>query len=86
MAETAGMVQRLMIVPEAATACVWIGPTPANTELLFVLRDDSSVTAGDPTQNAIVDALTGAVVGRREVVAIHDATSARITSLRVGPG
>jgi hypothetical protein len=33
----------------------------------------------------MVDALTSAMTARREVVAVHDNNSARITSLRIDP-
>jgi hypothetical protein len=85
MAETTGIVQQLNVIPGAGIACIWIGPTPTNTEALFI-----QYKAGDPAwlaayQGSLVDALAAAVVTRREVVAIHDATSARITSLRIDP-
>jgi hypothetical protein len=85
MAETTGIVQKLSVLPGATLACIWIGPTPTNTEALFIVYQ-----AGDPASNAVyqgsmVDALAAAAVTRREVVAIHDATSARITSLRIDP-
>ena len=85
MAETAGIVQRLNVIPGGGFACIYIGPTPANTELLFVEHQ-----AGEPAwsavfQSSMVDALASAVVTRREVVAIHGDTSARITALRIDP-
>ena len=85
MAETTGIVQRLSVIPNATLACIWIGPTPTNTEALFI-----EYQAGDPAsrtvyQSSMVDALAAAVVTRREVVAVHGATSARITSLRIDP-
>jgi hypothetical protein len=85
MAETTGIVQQLTIVPGIAMACIWIGPTPTNTELLFVLREPAASAAEGAFANSMVDALTAAAVARREVVAIHGDTSARITALRVGP-
>jgi hypothetical protein len=83
MAETTGLVQRLTVAPQFATACAWIGPTPANTALLFVTR-----LAGDPAEigafrSSMIDALTAAAVSRREVVATHGTGSGRITGLRI---
>jgi hypothetical protein len=85
MAETTGIVQRLSVFPGVGFACIWIGPTPTNTEILFLQHQ-----AGDPAwsaayQGSMVDALAAAVVTRREVVAFHDTASARITSLRIDP-
>jgi len=85
MAQTTGLVQKLTVAPDFATACAWIGPTPANTALLFVARQ-----AGEPAEkgaflSSMVDALTAAAVSRREVVASHGSDSGRITGLRIEP-
>jgi hypothetical protein len=85
MAETTGIVQRLNVIPGAATACIWIGPTPVNTELLFVQAQAGDSAAIAAFQGSIVDALGAAVVSRREVVAVHADDSARVTSLRIEP-
>lgn len=85
MAETAGLVQKLSVIAGAATACAWIGPAPSNTELLYVLRESGESAASGAFENSVVDALTAALVSRREVVAIHSDTDARITSLRMDP-
>jgi len=85
MAETTGIVQKLNVIPGAAVACIWIGPTPTNTELLFIAYQAGDPTSSTAYQSSLVDALAAAVVTRREVVATHDATSARITSLRIDP-
>lgn len=85
MAETTGLVQRLTVAPDFAAACAWIGPTPANTVLLFVERQAGTPPATGAFQSSMVDALTAAAVSRREVVATHGAASGRITGLRIGP-
>jgi hypothetical protein len=85
MAETAGLVQKLTVLPGLSMACAWIGPTPTNTELLFVKRDASASAASGSFENSMVDALAAAAVSRREVVAIHGDSSARITSLQIDP-
>ena len=85
MAETAGLVQKLTVIPSSALACAWIGPTPANTELLYVKRDAGESPEAGSFENSMVDALADAVVSRREVVAIHGDSDARITSLRIDP-
>ncbi len=89
MAQTQGIVQRLTIAPleglTVAIACVWIGPTPTNTELLLVLRRNSDSPQGGAFKNGIVDALATALVGRREVVVTHDDTDSEITQLSYEP-
>lgn len=88
MAETSGLVQRLTVFPEigaTSMACAWVGPTPTNTELLFVARDDSDPTHVGAFKNSIVDALATAHLGRQEVIAQHGDGDAEITALRFEP-
>jgi hypothetical protein len=82
MAETIGLVQRLSILTATVT-CVWIGPTPDNTEILLVTNDGS---AADATfANSMIHALASASTNYREVVAVHSDTDATITSVRIEP-
>jgi len=85
MAATAGLVQRLTLFTSAAMACVWIGPTPTNTEAFFVLRDASDPAEIGAFESSIVDALVAAITNRREIVVVHGDNSAQITSLRIEP-
>ncbi len=87
MAEkTTGLVQRLSITAgNIGLACAWIGPTPTNTELLFILRDNSDPADVGTFKNSIVDALVTAQVGRREVVATHGDSDAEIFNLNIEP-
>ncbi len=72
MAQTTGLVQKLTILSTGA-ACVWIGPTPNNTEVLVVQANSLA--------NTLIDALAGAATNYRQVVANHPSSSAEITSL-----
>jgi len=89
MAQTTGLVQKLSIIPgsgsAAAMACVWIGPTPDNTELLLVQRLSTTSAQAGAFKNSIVDALVTALVSRREVVATHGDSDALITTLAIEP-
>jgi hypothetical protein len=85
MATTTGLVQKVIIIPNASTACAWIGASPTNNELLFVERPATASAGEGAFQNSLVDVLTTAMTARREVVAIHDANNARIDSLRIDP-
>jgi hypothetical protein len=86
MAQTIGLVQRIFIGEASATegnACVFIGPTPANVELLILRR-----RASDPAHTAaflisMLDALTQALTSRHEVVASHNDSDAIIYSVEV---
>jgi hypothetical protein len=85
MAETAGLIQQLTILPDAAMACVWIGPAPGDEELLFVRRDAGESPESGAFENSMIDALVAAQAMHREVVAIHGDSDGRITSLRIDP-
>lgn len=82
MAETIGLVQRLSILTDTLT-CVWIGPTPDNTEILLVSNDGSAADAN--FGNSMIHALSSASTNYREVVAIHGDSSATISSVRIEP-
>jgi hypothetical protein len=82
MAETIGLVQRLSILTDT-TSCVWIGPTPDNTEILIV---DNDGTASDANfANSMIHALASASTNYREVVAVHGDSDSIITSVRIEP-
>ena len=90
MATTTGLVQRLSIVPgtgdSASVACVWIGPSPSNTELFAVNRlGDDTTQAGD-LKTSIVNALATAQASRREVSVVHGDSDGIITSITINPG
>jgi hypothetical protein len=82
MAETSGLVQRLSILTDTIT-CVWIGPTPDNTEILLITNDGSALDAAFAT--SMIQALASASTNYRGVVAVHDDADATITSVRVDP-
>lgn len=85
MAQTAGLVQKLNVLPGSAMACAWIGPTPSNTALLFVLRERGETLEAGSFENSLVDALVAAAVTRREIVATHGNNDSRITAIRIDP-
>lgn len=85
MATTIGLVQRLTIYPDFGAACVWIGPTPTNTELLVVVRSQNEPADSGAFKNSMVDALAAATVSRREVAATHSDSNAEITGLHIDP-
>lgn len=82
MATTTGLVQRLSIVTPSLT-CVWIGPTPDNSEILLVQNDgtDSEVAFA----NSLIQMLSSASTNYRQVAAIHGDSDATITSVRLDP-
>ncbi|AJT69918.1 hypothetical protein LRS74_30605 [Streptomyces sp. LX-29] len=82
MATTTGPVQRLSILSQT-TACVWIGPTPDNSEVLAVSNDGS---AADTAYAAnLVQSLAAAATNYRVVAAGHGDGDAKITSVEIDP-
>lgn len=80
MAETTGLVQSISILSETTT-CVWIGPTPNNTEALLVTNDGSSQDAG--FASTLIQTLAAASTNYRQVTAVHGNSDAKITSVRL---
>jgi hypothetical protein len=87
MAQTAGLIQKLSVIPLSNTslACFWVGPHPTSTELFFILRPGSDSASFGAFKNSMVDALTAAYVTRQEVTLSHGDGSAEIDSLRLEP-
>jgi len=83
MAETTGLVQKLTILPSIALACTWVGPSPSNAEIFFVLRDSNESPETGAFLNSVVDALASVLVTRKEVVIVHGANDARIDAIRI---
>jgi hypothetical protein len=82
MAESIGLVQRLSILTDTIT-CVWIGPTPDNTEILLVSNDGSAADAN--FASSMIHVLASASTNYREVVAVHGDSDATVTSVRLEP-
>ncbi|MEU6036882.1 hypothetical protein ABZ801_15885 [Actinomadura sp. NPDC047616] len=79
--ETVGLVQR--VAASSAFTCAWIGPTPANVELLTVTNDG---TAPDIALAAsLTQMLSGAATNYREVRASHASDDAKILTLEIDP-
>jgi hypothetical protein len=82
MATTRGQVQQLSIL-SPTTACVWIGPTPNNVEVLAVSNDGS---AADTAYAAnLVQSLAAAATNYRIVAAGHADSDAKITTVEIDP-
>lgn len=82
MAESIGLVQRLTVTSPTLT-CVWIGPTPNNTELLIVSNDSSDADTAFAAN--LAQTLAAAATNYRVVAAIHADNDAKISSVRVDP-
>lgn len=85
MATTTGLVQSLRVDPASGLCCVWIGPSPSSTSLLFVVRKSADSTQVGQLKAAMVEGIISAHVARREVSASHGNSDSEITSLGIGP-
>ncbi len=88
MAQSQGLVQRINILPGNSPnpiACIFIGPTPSNTEVLSIIRRASDSASVGAFKNSMLDALVAAQVGRREAIATHGDSDAEITAIQIIP-
>lgn len=85
MANTTGMVQKLTVDPQSGLCCAWIGPSPTNATVLFVIRKTADTVQVGQLKTAMVDGIVSAHVARREVTATHATGDSEITSLGIGP-
>jgi hypothetical protein len=88
MATTTGTVHRIFMdpatgSPTSVSACVFIGPTPANTEVLLLRRQAADPAHTGAFMASMLDALVQALASRREVMVNHGDNDAVIISLEV---
>jgi len=71
MPSVTGFVQRVLMDSSGTqtnTACIFIGPSPANTELTLIKRNATDPANVGAMKSSMLDALTQALASRREVV------------------
>ena len=89
MPSITGLVQRLYMDTsgtQTSTACVFVGPSPSNTELLLLRRDVSDPSNASAMKTSILNALGQALAGRREVVVTfvtNDRTLPDLAGIRI---
>jgi hypothetical protein len=74
MPVTTGLVQRIFVDSGdagAVQACVFIGPTLANVELLLLRREAAEAPPVADIKSVMLDTLIQALTARREVVVEH---------------
>ena len=64
-------------------ACVWIGPSPANVELLTLTRQVSDPVRVDAFKVSMLDLLVQALASRREVIVGHEEWDPSIYSVEL---
>ena len=86
MAVTTGLVQRIYIDSGSSTevsACVFIGPTPANVALLLLRRRATDPAHTGAFLTSMLDALGQALASRHEVALGHGDTDSYIHSVEM---
>ena len=83
MAQTTGFVQLLIVKTDAA--CAWIGASPTNVEVLSIIATSNDTATTLAFKSGMVNALSAAMAGRRQVVATHGDSDATITKVQVNP-
>jgi hypothetical protein len=88
MATSTGLIQRIFMDPGAGSpaevsACIFIGPTPANVEILLLRRQASDAPHVGAFLSSMLDGLTQALTSRREVKVSHNDNDAYIFSVEV---
>lgn len=86
MAVTTGLVQRIYIdsgTSSEITACVFIGPTPANVALLLLRRLATDPAHTGAFLTSMLDALAQALASRHEVAVGHADTDSYIHSVEM---
>jgi hypothetical protein len=71
MPSVTGFVQRVLMDTSGTqtnTACIFIGPSPSNTEIVMLLHNSSDPPNVGAMKTSMLDALTQALAARREVV------------------
>jgi hypothetical protein len=81
MAEALGLVQRMTVL--SGLACVWVGPTPNNAELLLITNDGSAQDIA--FASGLIQTLASAATNYRSVAAVHGANQSKITAVRIDP-
>jgi len=85
MPQTTGLVQRIYMDPGSntqATACVFIGPTPANVQILLLRREAADLPHRSAFITSMLDGLAQALGSRRDVILNHDGTYITSVELR----
>ena len=88
MATITGQIQRIFMdpavgSPTGVSACVFIGPTPANTEILLLRRQAADPPHTGAFMSSMLDAVAQALASRREVTVTHGDNDAVIISVEL---
>lgn len=80
MAQTIGLVQGITVY-QTGIACVWIGASTANAELLLIRRTNADADHVGAFKNSILDGLVTAAAARQEVAVSHGDSNGWISAL-----
>ncbi len=85
MTTAIGLVQQLKWNPSIYALFAWIGPTPANTQLLYVLFRQTDTSAELSIKSNLGYGLMLAQLYEAQVTAVHGNMDSEITSVTIGP-
>ncbi len=85
MAETVGLVQKLIVTTTGGGACVRIGPNPTFTELFVIMPRTSDTQDVIAWKASVINALAAAQVEGREVKIVHQTWNAAVEGLHIEP-
>ncbi len=78
MPTTTGFVQRVTLLQDSRTACVWVGSSPNSTELLVLSMTSTDSDQTLQRKRAMINTLSEAQIARRRVDVVHPEGSAEI--------
>jgi hypothetical protein len=84
MATTTDLVQKITMTASNATACVFIGPTPTNTELFILQLKTADSSAQRAFKRSMITLLSKAQKAGYKVTVTHPENSAEITQVSFG--
>ena len=85
MAVTTGLVHRVKLIPGNFRAWAYIGPAANDTTLLLVEAGDPDNPTEVAFRASMAEALSSALVSRRQVNATHGDNNATITQIEFVP-
>jgi hypothetical protein len=85
MATTTGFVQRVTLINGSRVACVWVGPAPDDSDLLWLQMRAGDPDAGVERKRALIAFLTEAQYAGREIDVTHPDDSTEISGASSRP-
>jgi hypothetical protein len=86
MADTRGTVNRLTVIHDGSPlACVWIGVSPTNSEILYLVPGTNRPPYWHAWENSLLNGLAAAAESGCQAAVVHLDNDAEILGLRLTP-